>query len=180
MEAFTQHQQPTELLLNYLRPLQPILSRACVGEGEEGKAMTNTEFKDHFSLIISFEEAKWICNTLWRNFFQAVQKGAKGEVNKDNFENTINELKTQEIAGKMQLLAESVRYARVAARMVEVDLHEIQNTGNMFTFETQSLDSQGPANQTGLSSEERLIEEAVQINELALMGSMLLSLLKFD
>ena len=51
----------------------------------------------------------------------------------------------------------------------------------MFAFETQSLgDSQGPANQTGLASEERLIEEAAQINELALMGSMLLSLLKFD
>ena len=70
---------------------------------------------------------------------------------------------------------------RMAARMVEVDLHEIQNTSNMFAFETQSLgDSQGPANQTGLASEERLIEEAAQINELALMGSMLLSLLKFD
>ena len=87
--------------------------------------MTNTEFKDHFSLIISFEEAKWICNTLWRSFFQAIQKEAKGEVTKDDFESTVNELKTQEIASKMQILAESVRYARVAARMVEVDLHEI-------------------------------------------------------
>ena len=44
---------------------------------------------------------------------------------KDDFESTVNELKTQEIASKMQILAESVRYARVAARMVEVDLHEI-------------------------------------------------------
>ena len=45
--------------------------------------------------------------------------------------------------------------------MVEVDLHEIQKTGNMFTFETQSLgESQGPSNQTGLASEEKLIEEA--------------------
>ena len=33
---------------------------------------------------------------------------------------------------------------------------------------------------TGLASEDALVEEAVQLNELALMGSMLLSLIKFD
>ena len=101
-------------------------------------------------------------------------------MSKDDFQNTISEFKTADIAGKMEILVESVRYARVAARMVEVDLHEIQNANNMFSFETQSLDSQGPTNQTGLASEDRLIEEAVQINELSLMGSMLFSLLKFD
>ena len=55
----------------------------------------------------------------------------------------------------------------------------------MFTFDSQTGDSQtslgGRASTlTGIFSEESMIDEAVQLNELALMGSMLLSLLKFD
>ena len=56
----------------------------------------------------------------------------------------------------------------------------------MFAFESQtSGDTQGSClaghlSQTGLASEDALVEEAVQLNELALMGSMLLSLIKFD
>ena len=33
---------------------------------------------------------------------------------------------------------------------------------------------------TSLTNEEKLIEEIVQINEIAIMGSMLMSLMKFD
>ena len=40
--------------------------------------------------------------------------------------------------------------------------------------------SSGFGQSTGLASEDALVEEAVSLNELALMGSMLLSLIKFD
>ena len=77
-------------------------------------------------------------------------------------------------------------YARIAALMVEADLQERQHSSNMFTFESgesQASSLGGTAvnnSSTGLASEDALVEEAVQLNELALMGSMLLSLIKFD
>ena len=68
--------------------------------------------------------------------------------------------------------------------MVEADLQEKQNSSNMFSFESQTADSQATgtytSTATGLVSEDALIEEAVSLNELALMGSMLLALIKFD
>lgn len=64
--------------------------------------------------------------------------------------------------------------------MAEADLQERHHSSNLFAFESQSLDSQGSCGNTGLISEDALIEEAVSLNELSLMGSMLLSLIKFD
>ena len=64
--------------------------------------------------------------------------------------------------------------------MVEVDLQDIQNRGNIFNFDTQSYESAFLSNLTSLTNEEKLIEEIVQINEIAIMGSMLMSLMKFD
>lgn len=143
--------------------------------------MTYVERKEELKLLISFDDSKWICGTLWKHFFTTMGASAS-----DDFEKMIEQLNPGSLTEKQHLLEESVLYARIAALMVEADLQERQHSSNMFTFESQtSGDTQGSClaghlTQTGLASEDALVEEAVQLNELALMGSMLLSLIKFD
>lgn len=61
--------------------------------------------------------------------------------------------------------------------MVEADLKD-RHSSNIFTVEIH-LNAE-PNNCTGLSSDERIIEEAVLVNELVLMSRMLACLIKFD
>mgnify|MGYP001626585250 CR=1 FL=1 len=53
----------------------------------------------------------------------------------------VSSLDLKKLNEKQHILEESVLYARVAALMVEADLQERQHAGNIFTFESQGIDS---------------------------------------
>ena len=58
--------------------------------------MTHVERKEELKLLISFEDAKWICSTLWKQFFNSVadsesnKNGAK--ISTEDFEQIIENL----------------------------------------------------------------------------------------
>ena len=76
------------------------------------------------------------------------------------------------------MLTQASNFCSVAAIMVESDIREKQQNPSFFNIQNQM--SSEPENCTGLSSEERLVEEAVLVNELNLMIRMLACLIKFQ
>lgn len=189
--------QSVDVLLRYLKPLHQILSKSALLKSSNGgcnengsqpySAITHVERREELRLLVSFEDCKWICDTLWKHFFASVSDDGQAPKNTSNadgqdLEKLIEGLDLRKLTEKQHILEESVLYARIAALMVEADLQERQHASNIFTFESQNADSQSSlsANATGLFSEDSMIEEAVQLNELSIMGSMLMSLIRFD
>ena len=81
-----------DALLRYLKPMHSVLARSALlkkfSEEESnasitsavnrlsGAATTYVERKEELKLLISFEDSKWICATLWKHFFTSVQQAA--------------------------------------------------------------------------------------------------------
>ena len=75
-------------------------------EMKQKQSVTSAECKDSYSLIISFNEAKWLCNHFWRTFFLAIQQVA--DITKDNFNAVVEKLKSQDLLAHQWLLEQSL------------------------------------------------------------------------
>ncbi len=106
--------------------------------------MTAVERKEQYLLVVSYEEAKWLCNYFWKSF-----------VDLTNTKVSMDELDAVDYGQCMsfiEMLDEAARYGAIASFMVESDLQDRQ-TSDIFKPATQSL--------TGLIGEEKLLEDAV-------------------
>ena len=132
--------------MRYLKPLHPILSKCALLSHSntagsvsclQGMA-THAERREELHLLVSFSDCKWICDTLWKNFFAVLTPSAVRDDNArgEEFEEMIERLDLKQLNDKQHILEESVLYARLAALMVEADLQERQHASNMFTFDS--------------------------------------------
>ncbi len=75
--------------------------------------------------MISYEEAKWISNHLWKSFVNFTNS-----IISDNasLENIIGELDFSKSCERIEMLEEASNFCVVAALMVESDIKERQST----------------------------------------------------
>lgn len=86
-QAQTLGKEQIDALLRYLKPMHAVLAKSALLKKfseEERNALTGAaarnshaattyvERKEELKLLISFEDSKWICGTLWKHFFAAV------------------------------------------------------------------------------------------------------------
>ena len=125
-------------LLDYLKPIHSMLTRSGLLQlGEQSavlQASTYVERRDELRLLVSFDDCKWICDTLWKNFF--ARPGQENIKEANDLHKALEAVDLSEFGERLHILEESVLYARTAALMVEADLQERQHASNIFSFES--------------------------------------------
>lgn len=68
--------------MRYLQPLHAILMKSALlktssfadGTAQGFSSVTHVERREELHLLVSFDDSKWICDTLWKHFFASLSQ----------------------------------------------------------------------------------------------------------
>jgi hypothetical protein len=102
--------------MQYLKPLSRYLDSNCL-------ASTIVERRDAYSLLISYEESKYICNYFWKSFVEITNTSLeKCSEQQENLEDTLSHIDFANCIQFVEILDEAIKFGAIASFMVEADM----------------------------------------------------------